>query len=231
MNRAGLFTAGTRVRWEDLPSWLAGLEVLRGRICRAQQGAIPACRRHLLALAGELEHIAVASRVDLDRLLKLVAEGRTWRGLHGTHDAELATAGEAIAAAAVLRDRHLRRLDGEPEEGERRWWHIVLLHRDGLVELDGGRTVLKETAGRVVLHRWRERTGAKLWAPALLLIGDYSYREVGPTIYATAGAELVLTREVLHLEVPWFQTWRPEVRAACLPLIERLRGQALQEAV
>ena len=229
MNRAGLFTAGTRVRWEDLPSWLAGLEVLRGRICRAQQGAIPACRRHLLALAGELEHIAVAARVDLDRLLKLVAEGRTWRGLHGTHDAELAAAGEAIAAAALLRDRHLRRLDGEPEEGERRWWHIVLVHRDGLVELDGGRTVLKETAGRVALHRWRERTGAKPWVPALLLVGAYG--EASPTFYAAAGAELVPTDEVLRLEVPWFQTWRPEVRAACLPLIERLRGQALQEAV
>lgn len=212
--RRGRFTAGTRVAWDNLPTWLVGLSILHNRACQGRQGAELALARHALGLAAELEHIQVATRTQLDQLLEALNGGiGAWSMGHPavTH------AKEVVKVAALTRDRHLRRLDGDAEIGHRRFWHVWLVTPDAVHRGDVPPTVLPCVTARLALHQYRASTADD--RRVLVLVGMDDLKAF--TCDAAVLTSVALTRP----EVPWHQAWRPEVRRWFASLIERLRTE------
>jgi len=222
--RRGRFTRGTRIAWDTLATWLAGVNVLHNRLC-AGRNVSDALARHGIALAEELELVATASRGDLDKLLDLLACRRTtpW----ALCEPVVGQAREKVLAAATNRDRHLRRLDGEPESSTRRRWIILLLHHEGVRELYTEPMVRAENAGFKALQQYRSDSRD---AKRVLLLVGFDWIE-----FFGLGDGLKLTpqphEQVQAPRVPWHQIWRPEVRRWCADLIDqRLRASLKSEA-
>ena len=218
--RRGRFTRGTRVAWDTLASWLEGAAVLHNRLCGSRD-VRDAYARHGIALAEELELVAVASRADLDKLLELL--GPTDSGVWGMRDPAVRSAREKVLAAATHRDRHLRRLDGDAEIGKRQHWIVLLLHHNGLRKMDTPPTVRLEVAASIALRQYRADTTDN--ARVLVLVG---FDEV--SFFNGDGLSLTPTDQAprvvgAHGRLPWYQTWRPEIRRWCADLItQRLRN-------
>lgn len=91
--RRGLYTAGTRVRWETLEQWLAGLEVMLAHKWRRRQ-----IRAHVCALAETPEVIRVADAATCTRVTAIAGGWPVW-----THAARAAIVAEVRARLMFLR--------------------------------------------------------------------------------------------------------------------------------
>lgn len=214
--RRGRFTRGTRIAWDSLSTWLVGADIIHNRLC-CSRNVRDAYARHGIALAEELEHIAVASRSDLDKLLELL--GPTDSGVWGLRDPTVQAARELVRAAATSRDQHLRRLDGDAETGKRQHWIVLLLHHDGVLKMDTPPTVRLEVTASLALQKYRATTTDN--GRVLVLVGfdevSFFYGD-GVVLTPTDRAPRVISA---YGRLPWYQTWRPEIRRWCVDLIRR----------
>jgi len=93
--RRGLYTAGTRVRWETLDQWLAGLDVMLAQNWRRKQ-----IRAHVCALAETPEVIRVA---DAATCARVAATSGRWPWTDAVQAARAAIVTEVRARLTFLR--------------------------------------------------------------------------------------------------------------------------------
>lgn len=247
--RRGLYTAGTRIRWETIAEWMRGESTIHGRLCHG--GGAEATRRneaayvaHVAALALSPELLARASRDEVLALRRKLAEWRCHERGTLRYRAALAPAHDVLVRLLEERDALLRRLDDEPE-GPRlhrtamivagrapltfrtdrpfpdhgRGWREHVL-RTGVVTFSVFSTS-DEHAGRLVFREER----VVLRPGHLVLTGC---KETGPSFVGLCGEGSTVTRlryGRFVVDFAWWQDHRPDVLAAVAALRRHVHGE------